>query len=53
MRHVSNGLPLSFVLKSKELLLKSMIEMAKLKKLIKDEEIISNEIEWKAEEEED
>lgn len=46
MRNVSNGLPLQIVMKSQPLLIKTMLELAKVKKLLAAEVVASKEIDW-------
>lgn len=46
MRHVSNGLPISLVLKDKNLLFRTLKELAKIKTSLKNEILVSNEIDW-------
>ncbi|KAL4485866.1 hypothetical protein ABPG73_018271 [Tetrahymena malaccensis] len=46
MRHVSNGLPINLVLKNKNLLLQTLIELRSVKSLLKNEVIQSLVIDW-------
>ncbi|EAR93350.1 UbiE/COQ5 family methyltransferase (macronuclear) [Tetrahymena thermophila SB210] len=46
MRHVSNGLPINLVLKNKNLLLQTLIELRSIKGLLKNEVIQSLAIDW-------